>query len=345
MRIHLTGAFEHMDGRVGFGNAAVNINAQFQKAGIKTYCKNKYDDSIKNVPVEMCFDQPQRFKFSCPGAYQIGYVPWESTELMPGWHATLRSCNEIWTPNEFGRKVFSHHFPDKEVFVYQHGVSQRYRPKKRKLNPDKPFTFLFIGEPQSRKDGQAVVNTFIRLFKDNPEYRLIVKATHINTITVMDPKSKVMGSPDFFYENIFVYTKMLDDQQMIELYNEADVFVYPSWGEGWGFNPLQALAMGIPTISTHDWSDYAEYITVPIDSKLVLSPWQDLHPGMMYRPDYNQLYNSMKNVKQDYSELASIAFRNSFKIHEKFNWEKVSIPAVERIQKIFSTLESKTLAC
>lgn len=345
MRIHLTGAFEYMDSRVGFGNAAVNINEQFRKAGIWTSCRNPDTSRKKNYALEMCFDQPHRFNFSCPDAYRIGYVPWESTELFPSWHERMQSCNEIWTPNKFGKDIFSHHFPDKEIFIYQHGVGPQYRPMKRKLDNGRPFTFLFIGEPQLRKDGQLVVDTFVRLFGENPNYRLIVKATGINTTTVRDPFSKVKGSPDFFYPNILVITKMLNDNELIDLYNQADVFVYPSWGEGWGFNPLQAMAMGIPTISTHVWSDYAQYITIPIDSTLVRSPWQEVHPGMMYKPNYNQLFNAMKIVKDHYEDLSRIAFKNAFKIHDQYNWERVSEPAIKRIEKIFSTLESKSLAC
>ncbi|MEM4474530.1 MAG: glycosyltransferase family 4 protein, partial [Candidatus Bathyarchaeia archaeon] len=34
-------------------------------------------------------------------------------------------------------------------------------------------------------------------------------------------------------------------------YNAADIFVFPSLGEGWGIAPLEALACGKPVISTN----------------------------------------------------------------------------------------------
>ena len=104
---------------------------------------------------------------------------------------------------------------------------------------------------------------------------------------------------------------------------------------------MQAMALGIPTISTAAWADYAKYITLPIDSYIAQSPWPELHPGQMFKPDRNQLRRAMMMVKDNYDQLASVAFRNSFKLHEEYNWEKVSTPAVERIQKIFSNLELK----
>lgn len=341
MKIHLTGAFEYMDVNVGFGNAADQIYQTFKSYGLDMSVSRVDDRTPHYADIEICFDQPQRYKFVCPDAYRIGYTPWESTELMAGWRGRIDHCNEIWTPNKFGREVFQYHFPDKPVFVYQHGISQRYRPKKRKLRDDKPFTFLFIGEPQWRKDAQMAVEVFIELFGNNPDYRFILKATKISNVSVKDPKGQMVGPPDVFYDNVITMRKIISPANLIDLYNEADVFIYPSWGEGWGFNPMQAISLGIPTISTYAWSDYAKYITVPIDSFQQLSPWPEIHPGLMYKPDRSQLKQAMKIAKENYNLLADQAFRDSFKMHEDFNWEKVSIPAIQRLENIFSTLEVK----
>jgi len=342
MDLYLTGAFEYMDVRVGFGNAAKHIYECFSSAGLNPRVKRLNDESSYVADVEICFDQPHKYKFMCPTSYKIGYTPWESTDVPSIWHKPLQNCDEIWTPNQFGYEVFKNLYPDKKIFVYQHGISPKYRPKKRKLSSDRPFTFLFIGEPYARKDGQLVTETFIELFGNNPDYRLIIKGTHQNTIMVQDPRSQVMGSPSFYYKNIDVVTEMLTPRQMTQLYEMSDVFVYPTWGEGWGFNPMQAMAMGIPTISTFIWSDYAQYITLPIDSYHYPSPWPQLHPGYMFKPDQNQFKKAMAYIKPNYNELAAVAFKNSFEIHKNFNWDKVSVSAIERLQNIFSTLELKT---
>jgi glycosyltransferase involved in cell wall biosynthesis len=346
MRIHLTGAFEYQDVRVGFGNAAYFIAEQFKSAGFDVSVSKPGDTTAYQADVEMCFDHANRYRFVCPNAYRIGYTPWESTGIPASWVAPMESCDELWTPNKYCRDIFSERFSHKPIFVYQHGISEHYKPRKRKLRNDRPFTFLFIGEPQLRKDGTMVAEEFVKLFGNNPNYRLIIKATHMSNIMMKDPKNKVsghalVGSPDYFYDNVITYTKMLDPVQMIQLYDEADIFVYPSWGEGWGFNPMQAIAMGIPTISTHVWADYAEYITVPIDSYLFQSPWQETHPGMMFKPDRMQLSHAMSASLENYEQLASMAFKNAFKIHEDYNWEKVSNPAVRRLKKIFSSLDLK----
>lgn len=337
MKVYLTGAFEYMDVQVGFGNAASHIYDCLKKSGVDVHLKELDSNKRYDADIEICFDQPHRYKFMSKG-FKIGYTPWESTKFMNEWPHNLQKCDEVWTTSNWCQEVFQKNLPGQNVFTYAHGIDHRFRPKKRRYCPEKPFTFLFIGEPYHRKDGALVVKTFIDLFGKDPNYRLIVKATKLSTIQVSDPKGLVAGPPNAFYDNIIMLTDMLSPQEMIELYDLADVFVYPTWGEGFGFNPLQALAMGIPTIATYAWADYAKYITVPIDTMYVESPWPIVHPGMMMRPNASMFKAAMSNAQENYEELSSLAFKNSFKIHEEFDWLRVTQPAVKRLEKIFKTL-------
>jgi len=344
MKVYLTGAFEPMDVRVGFGNAAFHIYKNLIDLGVDARIKQLGDDSRYEADIEICFDQPDKYRFMCPTSHKIGYTPWESSDFMSSWYQPLQMVDEIWTTSHWNATIFKDRLPDRNIFTYQHGIDHEYKPKKRKRNPNEPFTFLFIGEPYYRKDGKLVAQTFIDLFGNNPNYRLIIKATHISTITAEDKEKKISGTPDAVYNNIIVITKMLNKKEMMDLYNYADVFVYPSWGEGFGFNPLQSMAMGIPTISTSAWSDYKQYITVPISSIPVPSPWPSIHPGWMLKPNVTEFQYAMSSAESNYEELSSLAFKNSFRIHEDFDWVKVTLPAVKRLKNIYKNRELKTLA-
>ena len=127
---------------------------------------------------------------------------------------------------------------------------------------------------------------------------------------------------------------MLTPEQVNGLYDLCDVLVYPSWGEGFGFIPLQAMASGIPTICTAGWADYKKYITMPLDSVWFESPWQQTHPGLMLKPNYSQLKFFMEDIAKDYNYYSSIAYKNSFLIHKDYSWDKVSETAVKRLKKI-----------
>ena len=332
MKVSFTGAPEYMDRNVGYGEASWHIFEEFKKQGIEPVIG---DPASK---ISIAFIQPNFYKFG-KHQYKIGYTPWESTWVPDNWKKNLANgIDEMWTTSEWCAEVFKQ-YTDKPVFVYEHGIEDDWIPKKRKLDPSRPFRFLHIGEPYYRKDAQSVVDAFIKTFGDNPNYELILKCSKMNTTRVFDPVTgKVQGSPGAFYPNIKTIESLLTNEQMNGLYDLCDAFIYPSWGEGFGFNPLQAMAKGIPTICTEVWAPYSRYITMPLDSKLTSSPWPQIHPGAMYKPDFDQMIYYMKDVVENYKTYSDVAYKNSFLIHKDYNWSKVTKPAVKRLLEINKNL-------
>ena len=344
MKVLLSGAFRWCDRRVGFGNASYFAYKSLKSLGVDAHLRPPDNDDRMEADIEICFDYPDRYDFVTDG-YKIGYTPWESTDVHQSYYEGFDKCDEIWVTSNWSKKIFESKIPDKKIFTYMHGINSAYVPKKRKINPSEPFTFLFIGEPAFRKNGQMVADTFAELFGNNPNYRLILKGSGGSNIQL---KSKSMpgllAPPDLFCNNIIVNTEWINQSQLIQLYEMTDVFVYPTWGEGFGFNPLQAMAMGIPTISTYEWADYKKYITVPIATTLEPSPWPEHHPGYMHKPNAEQFEKAMEEAKENYDYLSDIAFRNAFKIHQDFNWMTVTRPAYGRLKKIFKTLQLEKAA-
>lgn len=53
------------------------------------------------------------------------------------------------------------------------------------------------------------------------------------------------------WPKIEVVQEHLHALQMPSLYKSADCFVLPTHGEGWGLPTMEAMAMGLPTITTN----------------------------------------------------------------------------------------------
>lgn len=328
VKISLTGAPEYQDRYVGYGEASYQIIKQFESQGIECAIGDP------KAKIGMAFIQPDKYLFP-KHQYKIGYTPWESTELMPGWKKAIDNIvDELWTTSTWCKEMFANH-TDKPIFVYPHGVSDTWVPMKRSINSSRPFRFFHIGEPSFRKDAQLVVDAFVSLYGNNPKYELVLKCSRMNTTRIFDKETgDVKGSPDTYYKNVKIIESMLSVDQVNGLFDLCDVFVYPSWGEGFGFSPLQAMAKGIPTICTEEWAEYKEYITMPLHSRLTDSPWPTTHPGKMYKPNYAELKFYMQDVVKHYESYSKIAYQNSFLIHRDFNWKKISKPAVERLKNI-----------
>jgi glycosyltransferase involved in cell wall biosynthesis len=315
---------------VGYGHAAYYIVESLNKLGHTIPYQNP------KSPVQLNFSQPNHFKLH-RGQYQISYTPWESTKLPLEWYEKMYACNEIWTTSNWCKDVFeSNGFSD--VKVFPHGIdSDLWKPSKRIQN--NKIRFLHIGEPAPRKAGQMVVDAFIYLFGNNPDYELTIKAYKNNTTRVYNNyiDKEIIGLPHEKFTNIKLITDDYNEDQMRKLYYDHDVLVYPSYGEGFGFIPLQALASGMPVISTYDWAHYKNFIgPLKLKSNLIDSPWPHAHPGQVFEPDYQHLLEVMQDYANNAKAYSGYYYSQSSKIHQEYNWLQLTNNAFDHIVKKFS---------
>ena len=125
---------------------------------------------------------------------------WQSSEMSQNFKKNISYCDELWGTSYWITDIYKNLFPGKKVFTYQHGISESWKPKLRK-EANKPFTFFHIGEPYNRKDAQMVVDAFVELFGNNPNYRLVLKCTRMNTTRVKHPRG-FDCSPSAAYDKI-----------------------------------------------------------------------------------------------------------------------------------------------
>ena len=106
---------------------------------------------------------------------------------------------------------------------------------------DGPY-LLYVGERLQYKNFERVYEVYRRNQKINREYRLVCFG---------GPGF----SPDFLSDlhNAGLSDRVLhlrgDDQSLANLYAHASVFVYPSFYEGFGIPPLEAMSYGCPVVA------------------------------------------------------------------------------------------------
>ncbi len=316
---------------VGFGYAAQNIVKSLQSLGHIVGWSNP------KAEVQLNFTQPHLYKRH-KGQYQIGYTPWESTGMRTDWVDTLNQCDEVWATSTWNSEIYKLNGVNKDITVYPHGIEDIWTPYKRVVG--NTFKFLHVGEPSPRKSGQLVVDTFIKLFGNNPKYSLTVKAHKSHTIRIYDKYMRLV-SPSDVYSNINIITDEYDVNQLVSLYHRHHCLVYPSWGEGFGFIPAQALASGMPTITTYQWAEYKEFIG-PLKLRSTLTNETlpkavgDAHVGQMFKPDEVHLAEQMLDVVENFKAYSGYYFSQSTEIHNKFNWIKLTKNAFDHLEEKFS---------
>jgi glycosyltransferase involved in cell wall biosynthesis len=164
--------------------------------------------------------------------FRACFTMWE-TDTLPGTFIRYISLyDQIIVPCQHNVDLFSQWHPN--VSLVPLGVDmQRWYPV---ANRNKVFRFHAGGSLWHRKGLDIVVRAFKRL--NLPDAELHIKAAP----HAKDVPTKYLG------DNIVLNRDWMTIDQQREWFSKADVFIAASRGEGFGLMPLQAIAMGIPTI-------------------------------------------------------------------------------------------------
>jgi glycosyltransferase involved in cell wall biosynthesis len=134
-------------------------------------------------------------------------------------------------------------------------------PAPIKKKDGKRFTFVFVGTDFERKGGFEVVEAFEPVVARHPEARLVLVSPDprernpdraIHSWVPASRRSTILGRLEVMERQGQVERHPLQDRARLygEIYPMADVFVMPSWAEGFGFTNVEALSFGLPVISS-----------------------------------------------------------------------------------------------
>lgn len=326
MKISYYTVEDNLDTTRGYGTAGFRVVTSLQELGHEV----QFDD--KKSPVQISFCQPTWYKFH-RGQYRIGYTPWESTALPDGWLKAFNNTDEVWATSEWVANVYEMAGVKVPIRVYEHGLDPKWSPIKRE-NTDGVTRFLHMGEPALRKGGQMAVEAFLDTFGDREDVHLTIKAYFCNYLRVWsDGDVKTLAKSR--YKNITVIDELLHPGELMELYANHDVMVYPSYGEGFGFIPLQALGTGMPVICTDDWAPYKKFLgPLTLRGRYERSLWA-LHPGNVYYPDYENLKGLYQYAHDLRDHLSEYYYDQAESVHAAYNWKTNTAQAWEHIFKMF----------
>jgi glycosyltransferase involved in cell wall biosynthesis len=164
--------------------------------------------------------------------YRSCFTMWETDTLPGSFIRCVTLYDQIIVPCQHNVDLFSQWHPN--VTLVPLGVdTDRWYPV---TNQNKVFRFHAGGSLWNRKGLDIVVRAFKRLNLSNAELHIKI------TPHVKDVPNKYLG------DNIFINKEWMTIEEQRNWFSKADVFIAASRGEGFGLMPLQAIAMGIPTI-------------------------------------------------------------------------------------------------
>lgn len=115
-----------------------------------------------------------------------------------------------------------------------------------KLGIDKPYV-LNVGTIEPRKNQLTLLKAFNTLPEPiRDEYSLVIagkRGFKHKTIYQEIEKATLVGNVK--------YLEFVSDDQLVQLYNGASLFVYPSLYEGFGLPVIEAMSCGLPVITSN----------------------------------------------------------------------------------------------
>lgn len=147
------------------------------------------------------------------------------------------------------------HVPEKKITVIYNGISpiftfiddaKKFKKTLQKYHITKEF-LLYTGVWRNHKNLINLIEAF----------KILRKKTNLHLQLV------ITGKPDPYYPEIksivkdslfekeVIFPGLVNEKELVDLYNAAKIFVFPSLYEGFGLPPLESMACGTPVVASN----------------------------------------------------------------------------------------------
>ena len=179
------------------------------------------------------------------------FPPGQAWQLRLSTGYTLRRAAKVLTVSEFSRQRIARGFgiPPEDIVVTPEAAQPHFRPANRenaagrlreRFGINGPFV-LTVGDLQPRKNPLGLVRAFHELITSLGPFphRLVMAGKQ----TWFSPEVRAEIRRRGLEERVLI-TGFVAEAELVDFYNAADLFVFPSFYEGFGLPVIEAMACG-----------------------------------------------------------------------------------------------------
>jgi glycosyltransferase involved in cell wall biosynthesis len=190
--------------------------------------------------------------------YPQYFTRYRANQLKITVRRTVERAAAVLTPSEFSRTAILKHYrlDESKVVVVHNAVGTEFRPidrrtaqasVERKFGVPGPFV-LTVGDLQPRKNHLGLLKAFEEVVRAHPQlkHRLVFvgkETWYSKDLHRAVQRSRVAGRVHF--------TGFIEDADLLQFYGACDLFVFPSFYEGFGLPILEAMACGRAVASSN----------------------------------------------------------------------------------------------
>lgn len=239
----------------------------------------------------------------------------------------VNRCDGIITVSNFSKEDISKdfNFPKEKIYVTYLASEDIYKPLDKILCSTiiKKYYFLpknyilYTGGFSPRKNISGLIEAFSRIHDKLPnEMKLVIAGTKGKSYSIYKNLCEKLKITDKV-----IFPGFIAMEHMPYLYNNAALLVYPSFYEGFGLPPLEAMACGIPVVA----SNVTSIPEILGDSALLCSPYsiEELGESILKALLDNVLRNDL--INKGFMKVNSLS------------WESTAIQTLDSYKKIVSS--------
>ena len=217
------------------------------------------------------------------------------------------------------------HIPEEKIRTIYCGVGDEFRKiedvrvlksRLKGIGVGYPY-ILYLGTLEPRKNVERLIEAFIQLKKGKR----------------IDEKLVISGIQGWGYQSIFdkvassgiekevIFTGFGPNEFLPFLYNGASAFVYPSFYEGFGLPVLEAMACGVPVVT----SNVSSLPEVAGNATILINPYS-----------VDELADGIWRILSD-EELRNQCIKKGIERAKSFTWERCAKNTLDVFNEVYHT--------
>jgi glycosyltransferase involved in cell wall biosynthesis len=195
-----------------------------------------------------------------------------------------------------------------KIIITPNGVHERFFERYNKQDSKKYIKarygfdkfILYVSRIEPRKNHFLLLKSFLELKLYEKGYFLALLGHE--SIRAVEFNNLYNSLTSVIKQYIFINSE-IGDNELLQFYRAAEVFVYPSKAEGFGIPPLEAAALEIPVIcsNTSAMSDFHFFNENHIDCSNFNLLTERLYGLTTALPNENDLYRVSQIIRKHYS--------------------------------------------
>ena len=264
----------------------------------------------------------------------VGICVYETIDPPQEWISTMNNMDVILTASHFNKNVFENSGVKVPIHVVPHCFDENmFNKDTRCKGRYSQTTFISVGTWKTRKNWKVLIKAWYEAFEARNNVCLLIKTDkpqhlqkeveHIKRTGDWRSKST---APIYCEEN-----PVCDFEEIPKILRKGDIYVNCSLGEGFGISGLQAMALGIPVITTR-FGGSLEYAKPDLCTYFEPSRYQkisimDSIPQLANKIwpflTIKEVAHKMRYVLSKHQESKDKAEKAYKYVHENFNYKTI----------------------